>query len=116
MRDPSEIASNSLGNRYDSISVISGLCRFPPCRVSSDLDFTSLSVPLRHPCCRRIKPQLIVGLGIQLHFGWGLSYLSPKRFRTAIKPRLRDHMPDKAAFLDAGIKLLVEGMKAWSSP
>jgi hypothetical protein len=37
-------------------------------------------------------------------------------FRTAIKPRLRDHMPDRAAFLDAGIKLLVEGMKAWSSP
>lgn len=35
-------------------------------------------------------------------------------FRTAIKPRLRDHMPDKAAFLDAGIRLLVEGMKAWS--
>ncbi len=37
-------------------------------------------------------------------------------FRIAIKPKLRDHIPDKKALLDAGIKLFVEGVKAWSSP
>ena len=35
-------------------------------------------------------------------------------FRTAVKPRLRDHLPDTKTIFDAGIALLVEGMKAWS--
>jgi hypothetical protein len=36
-------------------------------------------------------------------------------FRTAIKPKLRDHLPDKNALLDAGIKLFTESMKAWTA-
>jgi hypothetical protein len=37
-------------------------------------------------------------------------------YKTAIKPRLKDHMPDKNAIFDAGVKILVEGMKAFTSP
>jgi hypothetical protein len=36
-------------------------------------------------------------------------------FRTAVKPRLKDRLPDKDAMLDAGIKLFIEGLKAWTT-
>ena len=38
-----------------------------------------------------------------------------RAYKTAIKPRLKDHMLDKNAILDAGVKLFVEGMKAFTS-
>lgn len=35
-------------------------------------------------------------------------------FRTEIKPRLKDWLPNKTEILDASIKLFAEGMKAWA--
>jgi hypothetical protein len=35
-------------------------------------------------------------------------------FRTAVKPKLSDRLPDKTVLFDAAIKLLIEGTKAWS--
>lgn len=36
-------------------------------------------------------------------------------FRTAVKPKLSDHLPDKSDLFDAAIKLVIEGTKAWAS-
>lgn len=36
-------------------------------------------------------------------------------FRTAIKPGLKDRLPDKDALFGAGIQLFVEAMKAWTN-
>ena len=36
-------------------------------------------------------------------------------FKTAVKPKLSDHLPDKKALFDAAIKLVIEGTKAWAS-
>lgn len=35
-------------------------------------------------------------------------------FRTAVKPKLSDRLPDKTVLFDAAIKLLIEGTKAWA--
>lgn len=35
-------------------------------------------------------------------------------FRTAVKPKLSDRLPDKKVLFDAAIKLLIEGTRAWS--
>ncbi len=38
-----------------------------------------------------------------------------KAFRTVIKPRLKDYLPDREALLDAAVKVFAEGLKALSS-
>jgi hypothetical protein len=35
-------------------------------------------------------------------------------FRTAVKPKLSDRLPDKSVLFDAAIKLLIESTKAWA--
>jgi hypothetical protein len=35
-------------------------------------------------------------------------------FRTAIKPKLKDFIPDKKALLDASVSLFTAGLKAWT--
>jgi hypothetical protein len=37
-------------------------------------------------------------------------------YKTAVKPKLKDHLPDKNALLSAAITLFTESLKAWSKP
>jgi hypothetical protein len=36
-------------------------------------------------------------------------------YKTAIKPKLKDHLPDKKTLFEDGVKIFVEGMKAFAS-
>jgi hypothetical protein len=36
-------------------------------------------------------------------------------FKAAIKPKLKDHLPDKNTIFEAGVKIFVEGMKAFAT-